>query len=104
MSDRVIGYPDELVTSSIMDKICLAGIDFRVGDKDCLFVGSLDNYDKHIYGGGFILSEGKTDELNGIRESYGLAERDKTHRISLSQRERAALALWNRQKEKEGNE
>lgn len=104
LSDRVIGYPDELVTSSIMDKLCLAGIDFRVAEGDCLFVGSLDNYNKHIYGGGFILSEAKTNELNGIRESYGIAEREKTHRICLSQRERDALSLWNRQKENERNE
>ena len=104
LSDRVIGYPDELVTSSIMDKLCLAGIDFRVGEGDCLFVGNLDNYGKHIYGGGFLLSETKTNELNGICESHGIAEREKTHRISLSQRERDALAMWNRQKGKEEHE
>lgn len=59
-------YPPELLTVARLNKVCNAGVDFRVKASDVAFTRALDSQramKKSIYGGGYLLSENKAAEL-----------------------------------------
>ncbi|MCM1310822.1 MAG: chromosome partitioning protein ParB, partial [Bacteroides sp.] len=56
-SKRGIIYPNEVISSALLGRICVRGLSFDIQPEDCTFVRSLDNAEGGIYGGGFLLSK-----------------------------------------------
>ena len=68
-------YPPEVITSAMVSRWCLRGVDFRLRREDAARISALDAQlpeGKAIYGGGFLLSE------NAAREAETAAREAKT--------------------------
>ena len=76
-------YPDEIITSAIVQRWSKYGIDFRVSTAESFPISALDaqkEYGKAIFGKGYLLSERAAAER-------AAAERAAAHRWELSLRE-----------------
>lgn len=81
-------YPPEVLTFSVIEKLTKLGVDFRVAAEDCYFVRKLDDQSaskKSIYGGGYLLSAAKAQEVAKAKER---AKQEVTQIWTLSDRER----------------
>lgn len=64
-------YPDEVLTTTTIQKLAGRGIDLRIKEEDCFFIRVLDSQrklKKSLYGAGFLLSEKATAEKKGSGE------------------------------------
>ena len=92
-------YPDEIITSAIVQKWSHYGIDFRVSTAESFPISALDaqkEYGKAIYGKGYLLSERAAAER-------AAAERAAAHRWELSLREKEIVKRLSAGSTKERN-
>ena len=76
-------YPDNVLTTAIIQKIASAGVDLKIKNEDCYFIRSLDSQKekgKALFGGGMLLSE-------RVAAERVAAERVAAERWTLSERE-----------------
>lgn len=85
-------YPDEVLTTTTIQKLAGRGIDLRIKEEDCFFIRVLDSQrklKKSLYGAGFLLSEKATAEKKAAEKKA--AEKDKIIELELSDRERGII-------------
>nr|DAW32472.1 MAG TPA: adenine-specific methyltransferase [Caudoviricetes sp.] len=71
-------YPDNVLTSAIIQKIASAGGDLKIKNEDCYFIRALDSQKekgKALFGGGMLLSERAAAE-KAAAEKWTLSERE----------------------------
>ena len=81
-------YPDNVLTSAIIQKIASSGVDLKIKNEDCLFVRSLDSQKKKgkaLFGGGMLLSEKAAAEKAAAEKAA--AEKAAAEKWTLSERE-----------------
>lgn len=83
---RKLSLPDAVINAALISKFSKHGADFRIKEKDALFIRKIDNMNGGIFGGGFLLSEYATSER-------AAAERAAAERYELSEREKK-LVSW----------
>ena len=86
-------YPPEVITSAMVARWCLRGVDFRLRREDALRISALDAQrldGKGIYGMGFLLSENATREAEAAARDADSAELE--YVWELSERERGIVA------------
>ena len=81
---RKIIYPDSLITSATLGRLCVRGITFDIAPEDAHFVRKLD-CGLNVFGGGFLLSERAAAER-------AAAERAAAERAVYSSRELNIIA------------
>ena len=80
-------YPDEVLTTTTIQKLAGRGVDLRIKEEDCFFTRALDDQKrmkKTLYGAGFLLSEKATAEKKA-------AEKNQTIAWKLSDREKKII-------------
>lgn len=85
-------YPDEVLTTTTIQKLAGRGVDLRIREEDCHFIRVLDNQrkaKKSLYGAGFLLSENATAEKKAAEKKA--AEKNKTIEWKLSDREKEII-------------
>lgn len=85
-------YPDEVLTTTTIQKLAGRGIDLRIKEKDCFFIRALDDQKrmkKTLYGAGFLLSNNATAEKKAAEKKA--AEKDKIIEWELSDREKEII-------------
>lgn len=85
-------YPDEVLTTTTIQKLAGRGIDLRIKEEDCFFIRALDDQKrmkKTLYGAGFLLSENATAEKKAAEKKA--AEKDKIIEWELSDREKEII-------------
>lgn len=85
-------YPDEVLTTTTIQKLAGRGIDLRIKEKDCFFTRALDaqrKQKKSLYGAGFLLSNNATAEKKAAEKKA--AEKNKTIEWKLSDREKEII-------------
>ena len=96
-------YPPEVITSAMVARWCLRGVDFRLRREDALRISALDAQrleGKGIYGSGFLLSENATRDAETAAREAEAAARDAANADGveleyvweLSERERGIVA------------
>ncbi len=99
-------YPDNIITSAIVQRYSHYGIDFRVMPWECVLVSALDaqrETGKGIFGRGFLVSERAAAERAAAERAAAeraAAERAAAHKWELSARERAIVAELSAEAEK----
>ena len=72
-------YPDDVITASKVQWYSKHGTEYRVKEKDCLFIRAMDEQrktGKAMFGGGFLLSE-KAAAEKAAATCWRLSEREK---------------------------
>lgn len=85
-------YPDAIITPSTLGRLAVRGIDLKIPAAECQFIRKLDTTIKHMYGGGFLLSERAAAEraaAERVAAGRAAAERAAAERAA----ERAAIKL-----------
>lgn len=85
-------YPDEVLTTTTIQKLAGRGIDLRIKEEDCFFIRVLDSQrklKKSLYGAGFLLSEKATAEKKAAEKKA--AEKNKTIEWKFSDREKEII-------------
>ena len=85
-------YPDEVLTTTTIQKLADRGVDLRIKEEDCFFIRVLDSQRKQkksLYGAGFLLSEKATAEKKAAEKKA--AEKNKTIEWKLSDREKEII-------------
>lgn len=85
-------YPDEVLTTTTIQKLAGRGIDLRIKEKDCFFTRALDaqrKQKKSLYGAGFLLSNNATAEKKAAEKKA--TEKDKIIEWELSDREKEII-------------
>lgn len=85
-------YPDEVLTTTTIQKLAGQGVDLRIKEEDCFFIRVLDSQrklKKSLYGAGFLLSENATAEKKAAEKKA--AEKNQTIIWELSDREREII-------------
>lgn len=85
-------YPDEVLTTTTIQKLAGRGIDLRIKEEDCFFIRVLDSQrklKKSLYGAGFLLSEKATAEKKAAEKKA--AEKDKIIEWELSDGEKEII-------------
>ena len=85
-------YPDEVLTTTTIQKLAGREIDLRIKEEDCCFIRVLDSQrkaKKALYGAGFLLSEKATAEKKAAEKKA--AEKNKTIIWELSDREKEII-------------
>ena len=99
-SKRGFIYPDNLVTSAILQKLVAHSTPLQIRKADCVAITSIDSAkggrSRDIFGGGFLLSERAAAERAAAERAA--AERAAAERIQLSVRERRLIKSLNAQK------
>ena len=91
-------YPPEVITSAMVARWCLRGVDFRLRREDAVRISALDAQlpeGKAIYGNGFLLSESAARNAETAeREAEAEAVRAESSVLvwELSERERGIIA------------
>lgn len=86
-------YPPEVITSAMVARWCLRGVDFRLRREDAARISALDAQlpeGKAIYGGGFLLSERAAREAEAAAREAESANAELVW--ELSERERGIIA------------
>ena len=89
-------YPDHVITAAKLQWYARHGTRFTVRRGDCVRISRLDANPKGIFGGGLLLSERAAAERAAAERAAAeraAAERAAAHRWSLSDRERAIVAM-----------
>ena len=93
VSRPVIKFPDNVINSALMNKVCERGVSFTVPREEALFIRRLD-CGKNIFGAGLLLSDRMAAERMAAermavqeREIYELSEREKETVRSLGKRQ-----------------
>jgi hypothetical protein len=87
-------YPSELVTAAILARYSVHGVEFTVSKDECERVQALDamkDYDKSIFGGGFLLSRSATQRnIEAAKQKAENVRQSELERLKweLSERER----------------
>ena len=85
-------YPDEVLTTTTIQKLAGRGVDLRIKEEDCFFTRALDDQKrmkKTLYGAGFLLSEKATAEKKAAEKKA--AEKNQTIAWKLSDREKKII-------------
>lgn len=85
-------YPDDVLTTTTIQKLAGRGVDLRIKEEDCFFIRALDDQKrmkKTLYGAGFLLSEKATAEKKAAEKKA--AEKNKTIEWKLSDREKEII-------------
>lgn len=85
-------YPDEVLTTTTIQKLAVRGIDLKIKEEDCFFTRALDDQKrikKNLYGAGFLLSKKATAEKKAAEKKA--AEKGKTIEWRLSDREKEII-------------
>ena len=89
-------YPPEVITSAMVARWCLRGVDFRLRREDAARISALDAQlpeGKGIYGNGFLLSEKATRDAEKATRDAEKADVVKPEHVwELSERERGIIA------------
>lgn len=94
-------YPPEVITSAMVARWCLRGVDFRLRREDAARISALDAQlpkGKGIYGSGFLLSESATRDAETAAHEAATREVANTEGTKLeyvwelSERERGIIA------------
>lgn len=95
-------YPPEVITSAMVARWCLRGVDFRLRREDAVRISALDAQrleGKGIYGNGFLLSENATRDAKAAEAAAREAKaaeadtvEDADYVWELSERERGIVA------------
>lgn len=89
-------YPPEVITSTMVARWCLRGVDFRLRSEDAVRISALDAQrlkGKGIYGSGFLLSENATrDAETAARDAANADGVELEYVWELSERERGIVA------------
>lgn len=88
-SKRKIIYPDCVITSATLGRLCTRGIKLDIPAADCFQIRRLDNSKGELFGEGFLLSERAAAERAAAERMA--AERAAAKRIILSEREWAII-------------
>ena len=89
-------YPNNIVTSALLQRYSKYGVDFKIRKKDCTPIYSLDaqrSTGKTIFGGGLLLSDCAAAERAAAERAA--AERAAATKWELSTRERAIVEYLN---------
>ena len=65
-------YPDNIVSSALLNKVACQGISFRIEHDECAPIATMDSQraaEKSIFGGGYLLSERATRRWCEAREA-----------------------------------
>ena len=82
-------YPNEVVLCTMVNRYSKYGIDFRIQDDECRYIGSLDcqrEDGKDLFGGGYLISERAAAE-RAAAHPWPLSEREKEIVRELGKRE-----------------
>ena len=96
-------YPDNIVTSAILQKIASHGVELKVRKVSCQPIKQSDSAEEQgraLYGGGFIMSDGAAAERAAAERAAAeraAAERAAATRLNLSPREKAIIQHLNEQ-------
>ena len=93
-------YPDSVVTAALLQRWCKYGVDFFVRFDECLRISALDAQKEEgatIFGGGFLLSEGKTKDRSAAEKAA--AEKAARKCWRLSEREQQLVRSLGTQEE-----
>lgn len=85
-------YPDNVITTAMLNKYTKYGIDFSIRRGECVFVRQLDSQidrNKAIYGSGLLVSDAKAAEKAAAEKA--VAEKAAAEVWALSERERAII-------------
>lgn len=85
-------YPDEVLTTTTIQKLAVRGIDLKIKEEDCFFTRALDDQKrmkKNLYGASFLLSKKATAEKKAAEKKA--AEKDKLIEWELSDREKEII-------------
>ena len=85
-------YPDEVLTTTTIQKLAGRGVDLRIKEEDCFFIRALDDQKKikkALYGAGFLLSKNATAEKKAAEKKA--AEKNKTIEWKISDREKEII-------------
>lgn len=89
-------YPPEVITSAMVARWGLRGVDFRLRREDAARISALDaqlSEGKSIYGSGFLLSENATRDAKTAAHEAANADGMKSEYVwELSERERGIIA------------
>lgn len=87
-------YPDEAITSATIGQLAKHGIDFKLRKADCHYIKRLEHqkeYDKKLFGDGYLISKAKVKELVKAKELAKANEKDGVFRWELSDNEKAIV-------------
>lgn len=85
-------YPDEVLTTTTIQKFAGRGVDLRIKEEDCFFIRALDDQKrtkKTLYGAGFLLSKNATAEKKAAEKKA--SEKNQTIAWKLSDREKKII-------------
>ena len=85
-------YPDNVLTSSMLQKFSKYGIEYQVRRGECTNISALDDQRKHgkaIFGNGLLLSQRKAKEKAAAEKAA--AEKASAHIWTLSEREKEII-------------
>ena len=85
-------YPDNVLTSSVLQKFSKYGIEYQVRRGECTHISALDSQRKHgktIFGSGLLLSQRKAEEKAAAEKAA--AEKASAHIWTLSDREKEII-------------
>lgn len=83
-------YPDNLISAARLTKYVHQGLEIKFKSADLHFVSRLDcqkKYKKHIFGAGYLISNGKVEEMKQKLSEY----KDIDHIWTLSEREKEII-------------
>lgn len=86
-------YPDNVLMISQLQKLCKYNVDFEIMSDECCFIDYLEqqkSFGKKLFGGGFLISDEKAQELLQKRRQIKNEEYGITWKLSPSEQEKIA--------------
>ena len=98
-------YPDNLLTATMLGRLSVKGIDYRVPADQCIWIDALEQQraaDKKLFGGGFLISDQCAAEKVDAENRIIVKEKEAGEIIEwiLSQREARTIEMLNAKAEK----
>lgn len=98
-------YPDNLITATMLGRLSVKGIDYRVPAGECVWIDALEQQraaGKKLFGGGFLISDQCAAEKANAEHKIVVKERETGEIVEwyLSQREARAIEALNAKAEK----
>ena len=98
-------YPDNLLTATMLGRLSVKGIDYRVPADACVWIDALEQQraaDKKLFGGGFLISDQCAAEKVDAENRIIVKEKEAGEIIEwiLSQREARTIEMLNAKAEK----
>ena len=98
-----IDFPDHVVTPAMLSRLTKLGIEFKFSGKESAYICEVDNYEKSLFGRGWLLSDGAAmRRAEADKRADEIAQQEKAAKvrhINLSYREKAIIDILNKQTE-----